>query len=71
MKAKRKPTRAVVVVKNLLAIRSAEKAAARAADAARIKAGVNPAQIQIVNSAFKGRLRTIKNFAEAMEQVTT
>lgn len=55
-------------VKNLLAIRSAEKIASRAADEARIKAGVSPAQIQRENSAFKGRLRTITNLADAMSK---
>ncbi len=71
MKAKRKPKCTVVYVKNLFAIRAAEKAASRVADAARIKAGVSPAQIQDENSAFpKGFFRNAKitNFAAAMSK---
>lgn len=41
--------------KSLLEIRSAQKAASRAADAARMRAGVSPVQIQEENAGFKGR----------------
>ena len=57
--------------KSLLEIRSAQKAAARAADAARIKAGISPAQIQEENSAFKGQVKqckTIPNLAAALNR---
>ena len=66
MKAKRRPKR---TVENLFAIRAAEKAASRAADATRIKAGVSPAQIQMENDAFKGhfqRCKRISNLAAAV-----
>ncbi|MEN9576717.1 MAG: hypothetical protein RL514_4572 [Verrucomicrobiota bacterium] len=57
--------------KRLLVIRSAQKAASRAADVARMKAGVSPARIQEENSAFKGlfnRCKTIPNLAEALNR---
>jgi len=63
MKAKRRPKRAVVYVKNLFTIRAAEKAASRAADQARITAGVSPAQIQMENDAFKGHFRRCKRIS--------
>jgi hypothetical protein len=56
--------------KSLLEIRAKEKAASRAADVARIKAGVSPSQIQRENDAFRGRFRkgiNISNLAEALE----
>ena len=57
--------------KSLLDIRSAQKAASRAADAARMKAGDSPARIQEENSAFKGlfkQCKTIPNLAEALNR---
>lgn len=56
--------------KSLTQVRAEDKVAARAADAARIKAGVSPAQIQRENSAVNGaqiRGKPISNFAEAMD----
>lgn len=56
--------------KSLLDSRAAEKSDARASDRARIKAGVNPVQIQKENSAINGdyiRSQPISNFAEAMD----
>lgn len=58
----------------LIELRAAEKIAARAADAARMKAGVSPDQIQRENSAVNGahiRGKPISNFAEAMDWCTT
>ena len=57
--------------KSLLAIRSAQKAASRAADVARMKAGVSPALVQEENSAFKGlfkQCKPIPNLAKALNR---
>jgi len=51
------------VVKNLLRRRAAEKSRARAADKARLAAGVNPAQLQAENSALKEHFRRCKRIA--------
>ena len=71
MRTKKAVKQAAKPAKTLLEIRSAEKAASRAEDEARIKAGVSPAQIQQENSVFSGRVlspKSISNLADAMSK---